>query len=83
MASSDQDRAIAGEEIHDFPGFFFSATDNGRTIRFMGRRIQIYHKATYKMKVEKDNVTEKTDYEVPSGYVCEVAGGNSSSVQFV
>jgi hypothetical protein len=83
MASSNLDRAIAGEEVQEFPGFSFPAVDEDRTVKFMGKWIKIYHKTTYEVKVEKDDVSERTRYEVPSGYVCEVAGGNSSSVQFV
>jgi hypothetical protein len=83
MASSDLDRAIAGEEIQNFPGFFFPAIDEDRIVKFMGKWIKIYHKTTYEVKLEEDDISEKTRYEVPSGYVCEVAGGKSSSVQFV
>jgi hypothetical protein len=80
--SSDRDRAIAGEKFQNFSGFFFPATDKSRTIRFMGKWIQIYQETTYKMNIDRDDVSEETDFEVPSGYVCEVAGGKSSSVQF-
>ncbi|KAH9219170.1 hypothetical protein DL95DRAFT_384597 [Leptodontidium sp. 2 PMI_412] len=77
-----RDRAIAGEKIENFGGIFFPATDKSRTIRFMGIRIQIYEKTTKKMYVEKDGVSEETDFEVPSGHDCEVFGGNGSSTKF-
>ena len=83
MASSDLDRAISGEEIQNFSGFFFPAVDEDRKVQFMGKWIKIYHRKTYEVKVEEDDISKRTPYEVPSGYVCEVAGGKSSSVQFV
>lgn len=84
--SSDKDRAIAGEKIQNFSGFFFPATDKSRKIMFMGKRIQIYHETTYQMEVDRDDVSEETNFEIPSGYVCEVAGSagdKPSSVQFL
>lgn len=80
--SSDTDRAIAGEQIQNFPGFFFPAIDKSRTIWFTGKWIKIYHKTTYEVEVERDNISGETPFKVPSGYVCEVAGGKPSSVQF-
>jgi hypothetical protein len=80
--SSDKDRAIAGEEVQNFQSFLFPATGGERTVRFMGRRIQVYHETTYEYKVNEDNISTKTDFVVPVGYKCEVFGGNGCSIQF-
>jgi hypothetical protein len=79
----DVDRAIAGEKMQDFPWFTFPAVDKDRTIRFMGRWINIYNKTTREIKENEDDVSKETDYKVPSGCICEVAGGKPSSVQFL
>jgi hypothetical protein len=54
--SSDRDRAIAGEEVQNFQSFIFPATSGERNIRFMDRRIQVYHETTFEYKVNKDSV---------------------------
>jgi hypothetical protein len=84
MVKSDEDKAVEGEEeVQNFQSFSFPATGSERTIRFVGRRIQVYHETTKECKVDEDDVSTKRDFVVPAGYKCEVFGGGGSSVRFV